>query len=53
MLRMGDLSPEEATRMWLSMWRQGVRDLRTYRSADREARALDGCTDADAEPAGS
>ncbi|KRE95938.1 hypothetical protein ASG76_02410 [Nocardioides sp. Soil774] len=43
MLRMGDLSPDEATRMWLSMWHQGVRDLEAYRTAQRHAEALDGC----------
>lgn len=43
MLRLGELSPEDATRMWLSMWQQGVRDLDTYRSVAREARRRDGC----------
>lgn len=44
MLRMGQLSPDDATRMWLSMWQQGVRDLDAYRLAVREARRLAGCT---------
>jgi hypothetical protein len=44
MLRLGEITPEEATRMWLSMWQQGVRDLDAYRSADRDARRLDGCS---------
>lgn len=44
MMRLGELSPEVATRMWLSMWKEGVRDLDTYRSAAREARRLVGCT---------
>lgn len=35
MLRMGTLSPEKATEMWLSMWRRGVRDLDAYRAAAR------------------
>ena len=43
MLRMGTLSPEKATEMWLSMWRRGVRDLDAYRAAARN-KALDtGC----------
>lgn len=44
MMLLGELSPEDATRMWLSMWQQGVRDLDTYRAAAREARQLDGCS---------
>lgn len=43
MMLLGELSPEDATRMWLSMWEQGVRDLDAYRAAAREARELDGC----------
>ena len=35
MLRMGTLSPEKATEMWLAMWRRGVRDLDAYRAAAR------------------
>ncbi|GAA5118296.1 hypothetical protein GCM10023339_30650 [Alloalcanivorax gelatiniphagus] len=35
MLRMGTMSPEEATDMWLTMWQRGVRDLTTYRDAAR------------------
>jgi hypothetical protein len=35
MLRMGTLSPEKATEMWLAMWRRGVRDLDAYRAATR------------------
>ena len=49
MLRLGQLSPEEATRMWLSMWRQGVRDLEAYRAARQRAHQLPGC----AGPSGS
>lgn len=49
MLRLGQLSPEVATRMWLSMWRQGVRDLEAYRAARQRAHQLPGC----AGPGGS
>jgi hypothetical protein len=35
MLRMGVLSPDRATEMWLRMWKQGVRDLDAYRMAAR------------------
>ena len=43
MLRLGDLSPEEATRMWLSMWQSGARDLEAYRAMAREAERFSGC----------
>ena len=43
MMLLGELSPEDATRMWLSMWEQGVRDLDAYRAAARDARERDGC----------
>ncbi|HYJ27306.1 MAG TPA: hypothetical protein VEW73_06310 [Nocardioides sp.] len=47
MLRMGVLSPEKATEMWLSMWRRGMRDLDAYRAAARDP-ALDvECPDPD------
>jgi hypothetical protein len=47
MLRMGVLSPEKATEMWLSMWRRGMRDLDAYRAAARNP-ALDvECPDPD------
>ena len=36
MLRMGTMSPEEATEMWLTMWRRGVRDLGAYRTATQD-----------------
>ena len=45
MLRLGRLSPEEATSMWLSMWHQGVRDLEAYRAARQRAHQLPGCAD--------
>jgi hypothetical protein len=35
MLRMGTLSPDKATAMWLAMWKRGVRDLAAYRAAAR------------------
>lgn len=35
MLRLGTLSPDEATEMWLTMWRRGLRDLDAYRAAAR------------------
>ena len=40
MLRMGTLSPDDATRMWLSMWQRGVQELKAYRTATRSP-ALD------------
>jgi hypothetical protein len=38
MLRLGKLTPERATRLWLGMWRRGQRDLADYREAVRGAR---------------
>jgi hypothetical protein len=43
MLRMGMLSPEDATKMWLAMWRRGVRDLDAYRLATRNPRLKEEC----------
>lgn len=43
MMLLGELSPEDATRMWLSMWQRGVRDLDAYKAAARTAAQLDGC----------
>jgi hypothetical protein len=43
MMRMGHLSPTEATRMWLANWHRGVRELRTYRSAQRALDRSAGC----------
>lgn len=37
MLRSGEMSPDEATQSWLMNWRQGVRELRAYRTAARAA----------------
>lgn len=39
MLRMGHMSPAQATRMWLRNWRQGVDELASYRDARQRARA--------------
>jgi hypothetical protein len=33
MLRDGEMSPEEATRLWLQNWRKGAQELRAYRAA--------------------
>ena len=43
MLRLGTLSPEDATEMWLSMWQSGVRDLDAYEAAARRAQRERGC----------
>jgi hypothetical protein len=43
MLRMGTLSPSDASRMWLSMWRRGQHQIDAYAEAVREARSLPGC----------
>ena len=42
-LRTGKLSPAAATRMWLSMWQQGVKELHAFHLADRRARRHDHC----------
>jgi len=42
-LRSGKLSPAAATRMWLSMWQDGVQELHAYRVADRRAQRHDNC----------
>jgi hypothetical protein len=44
MMRLGTLTPEEATQMWLSMWQEGARDLDAYESAAGSAQKLDGCS---------
>ena len=49
MLRSGELSPEDATAMWLSMWQQGVRDLDAYDAAAEDAEQQDECTPGAAE----
>jgi hypothetical protein len=35
MLRSGEMTPEEATRLWLRSWRQGDREVRAYRDSAR------------------
>jgi hypothetical protein len=42
-LRSGTLSPAAATRMWLSMWQRGVRELHSFHVAARRARHHDNC----------
>ncbi len=42
MLRRGEMSPEEATRMWLNSWREGSRQVDAYRSAARGAQRVAG-----------
>ena len=46
LLRSGDLSPEDATAAWLSIWQQGMRDLAAYDAAakvvERQARCTRG-----------
>jgi hypothetical protein len=43
MLRMGEMSPQAATRLWLSSWHQGNQELKTYARAARHAQHLHGC----------
>ncbi len=43
MLKLGTLSPEKATEMWLQMWKRGARDLDVYRSAARKPALEAGC----------
>lgn len=43
MLRLGQMTPEEATRLWLASWQQGVRELDAYEAAAREAQGVDAC----------
>jgi hypothetical protein len=43
MMRMGHLSPADATRMWLANWHRGIRELKTYRGAQRAADRSGGC----------
>lgn len=47
MLKLGTLSPEKATEMWLQMWKRGVRDLDVYRSAARKPALEAGCPGSD------
>jgi hypothetical protein len=43
MLRLGQMSPAAATRMWLASWHQGVREFQAYRGADRAVSSSGGC----------
>ena len=43
MLRLGQMTPERATSLWLASWQQGVRELRDYEAASRATRPQDGC----------
>jgi hypothetical protein len=38
MLRAGEMTPEEATRLWLASWRQGDRELKAYSRATQATR---------------
>ena len=42
MLRRGEMSPEDATRLWLESWRKGSRQVSAYRSAARGAQPVAG-----------
>lgn len=43
MMRMGHLSPADATREWLASWRRGVREIEAYKGAARAARHAGTC----------
>ena len=43
MLRLGQMTPEQATSAWLVSWRQGARELAEYEVANRRAERADGC----------
>ena len=49
MLRLGQMSPEEATTMWLASWQQGVHEIDDYEAASRAATREDGCLRAHVE----
>lgn len=42
MLRRGEMTPEEATRLWLKNWREGDRQVEAYRGAARVAERIAG-----------
>jgi hypothetical protein len=42
MLRHGEMSPEDATQMWLKSWREGDRQVNAYRSAARGTQRVAG-----------
>jgi hypothetical protein len=43
MLDMGHLSPEKAQQMWLANWHRGVREIQSFRTADRAMHRSRGC----------
>lgn len=43
-LRSGELTPEEATAMWLSMWQEGMRDLDAHDAAAAAVEHQGACT---------
>ncbi|GAA2155673.1 hypothetical protein GCM10009844_43070 [Nocardioides koreensis] len=43
MLRSGQITPEQATRMWLRSWRRGVRQLDTFTEVRRRAAVAGSC----------
>ena len=43
MLKMGHLSPQDATAMWLASWQQGVREIDAYRGAAKVSRSAPAC----------
>jgi hypothetical protein len=43
MLDMGHLSPAKATQMWLENWQRGIRELQSFRAADRAVDRSRGC----------
>ena len=43
MLKMGHLSPADATQAWLASWEQGVQQIQTYQGAARAARRAGAC----------
>ncbi len=40
MLRSGEMTPEQATELWLQNWRAGDREIRAYQAAARTAKGL-------------
>jgi len=43
MLRLGQMTPEEATSAWLASWKKGAEELEDYKAAHRAEAAADGC----------
>ena len=40
MLRDGEMTPQQATELWLQSWRAGDREVQAYREAARAGRGL-------------